>query len=205
MRETATGIGARTVGDAFRVRAMTPEDRDGLRGMFSRLSEDTIYKRFLMPYPSVPEWMVSHLADHRGGESLVAVAGGQVVGHAMYAPELGGEAEVAIVVEDGWQSRGVGKALLAGLARSARRHGIRTFTADVLGENRRMMGLLNSLFGEVESRAASGAYHVRIPLHPLTAQSPTNPANEAPGPSDPWSKVGKRHVVEIREPGLRAG
>ena len=55
---------------------------------------------------------------HRDGGSLVAVAGGEIVGHAMYARENGDdEAEVAVVVEDRWQSRGVGKLLLAGLAR----------------------------------------------------------------------------------------
>lgn len=134
--------------------------------MFDRLSEKSIYHRFHMPYPKVPEWMVAHLskAERGDGESLVAVAEEEIVGHAMYAEEGVGEAEMAIVVEDEWQSRGAGKLLLFHIALEARRRGIETFTATVLGENRRMMGLFESVFTKVEYGIKGGAYHVRVPL-----------------------------------------
>jgi GNAT superfamily N-acetyltransferase len=148
------------------VRPGRPEDRGGLRDMFYRLSPKSTYLRFLAPYPRVPERALDLLL---GAGSLVAVAGKEVVGRAMYV-RTGREAEVAVVVEDGWQGRGVGKLLMNALAGRAAHEGVEVLTGDVLGENRRMMGLLKALFGEVESRAGGGAYHVRIRLRESRAQ-----------------------------------
>jgi GNAT superfamily N-acetyltransferase len=92
--------------------AVLPDDHERLRAMFSRVSSETIYRRFHTPYPRVPEWLLEFPMDAvgRGGRSLAAVVGEEIVGHAMCSrPEAGG-AEVAIVVEDRWQSRGVGPA-----------------------------------------------------------------------------------------------
>lgn len=158
---------------ALKIREMKPEDGEGLRAMFGRLSEKTIYHRFHMPYPEVPAWMVAHLSNtgRYDTRSLVAVAGDEVVGHAMYVVEAGDEAEFAVVIEDGWQSRGVGKLLLFHLALEARRNGVGTFTAAVLGENRRMLGLLDAAFAEVERAAGGGVYRVRVPLSGLKPAS----------------------------------
>jgi GNAT superfamily N-acetyltransferase len=73
------------------------------------------------------------------------------------------EAEIAIIVEDGSQSRGVGKSLLSKLADRARLQDIETFTAEVLGENRRMLGLA-AMFAGTEYTIEDGLYHIRIPL-----------------------------------------
>jgi GNAT superfamily N-acetyltransferase len=78
----------------------------------------------------------------------------------------GGEAEMAIIVEDGWQSNGVGKLLLSELAQRARLRGIETFTGEVLGENRRMLGLA-AMFAGTDYTTKGGLYHVRMPLRPL--------------------------------------
>ena len=149
------------------IRAATPRDAERLRRMFSRVSPETIYLRFHVPYPDVPERTLSLMlgVDHHGKESLVAVAEGEeVVGHAMYASLGDGrEAEMAIIVEDGWQSKGVGKSLLSELAQRARLRGIEAFTAEVLGENRRMIGLA-AIFAETDYTIKDGLYHVRMPL-----------------------------------------
>src|SRR5829696_6544059 len=103
------------IGTEVSIWVATPLDSEKLRGMFSRTSSETIYRRFHLPYPEVPEWMLALMlgVDHRNKVSLVAVAEEKVVGHAMYVRlENGTEAEMAIVVEDGWQSKGVGKSLL---------------------------------------------------------------------------------------------
>lgn len=165
MKETSRTMNER----ALRVRPLAAEDEEKMRAMFSRLSEKSIYHRFHMPYPKVPEWMSSHLSKtNRPGEySLVAIAGDEIVAHAMYVVEGVGEAEMAVVVEDRWQSRGVGKLLLFHLALVAGRRGVETFTATVLGENRRMLGLFDSVFTKVEYRIKGGAYHVRVPLSAL--------------------------------------
>jgi len=57
-----------------------------------------------------------------------------------------GTAEIAIVVEDGWQHRGLGSLLLdALLAAAAERRNLRVFTADVLADNRPMLRVLSRL------------------------------------------------------------
>ncbi len=151
------------------IRAVSAGDREALRGMFRRLSARSIYLRFHTPYPSVPGWMLDLMidVDHRDRESLVAVAGGEIVGHAMYVRENGDEAEMSIVVEDRWQSKGMGKLLLADLAREARRRGIETFTGLALGENRRVLDLTNAVFAEVGYTIRDGLYDIRLPLRTL--------------------------------------
>ena len=152
------------------VRAVLPEDMEKLRGMFSRLSPKTIYQRFHTPFPAVPDWMITHIAGlgHHDGDSLVTVVWGEIVGHAMYVRTGDkGKAEVALVIEDGWQSGGVGKVLLRKLAREAKRRDAEIFTGTALGENRRVLGLLRSVFVEVESVIEDGSYQLRMPLRTL--------------------------------------
>ena len=114
-------------------------------------------------------------ADHHK-EALVAVTEEKVVGHAMYVRLGDGtEAEMAIIVEDGWQSKVVGKSLLSELARRARLRGVETFTAEVLATNRPMLGLA-AMFAGTDYTMVDGACHVRMPLRtpgsaPCTART----------------------------------
>ena len=166
--DTREPIGSRH-GGAVCVRAVSSEDEEGLRRMFSRLSKKTIYERFHMPYPRVPGWALASFtrADEQAA-SLVAVVGDEIAGHAICVrSDSGREAEFALVVEDRWQSQGVGKRLLSELAERARRRGVETFTGEVLGENRRVLGLLGAVFAEVDYLLKDGVYHVRVPLRML--------------------------------------
>ena len=91
--------------------------------------------------------------------------GEETVGHAIYVrSDNGRDAEFALVVEDRWQSQGVGKLLLSELREQARHRGVETFTGEVLGENRRVLGLLDAVFVEVNYLMKDGVYHVRVPL-----------------------------------------
>jgi GNAT superfamily N-acetyltransferase len=147
------------------VRPVSPDDEDGLRRMLSQLSRESIYLRFHAPLPGAPEWAAAMFAnkDRRYGESLVAVADGEVVGHAMYVRQ-GDGAEFAVVVEDRCQARGIGKQLLSALAERAGREGVKTLTGAVLGENRSMFGLIRSVFAKVRYAMEDGAYAVSAPL-----------------------------------------
>jgi GNAT superfamily N-acetyltransferase len=163
---------------AVLVRPVALEDEEDLRGMLSRLSQESIYLRFHAPYPRVPGWAVASFADANrpDGESLVALVDGEIVGHAMYVRQGAEEAEFAVVVEDRWQARGVGKALLRALAARARDRGVETFTGAVLGENRRMLGLVRFAFAGVGNAIRAGTYQVNVPLRaPEPAASPEAP------------------------------
>ncbi len=175
-----------STGWAVCVRRLTREDAEGLRRMFSRLSQETIYRRFHTPYPRIPEWMFDYFLGmkHPQAESLVATVGDEIVGHAMYVPLDGGrEAEVALVVEDAWQSRGVGKLLLFGLVERARVRGIETFTGAVLGENRRALGFFLAASSEIRHDIKGGAHLLRAPLSGGLRQ-----------PHDGGAGAGSRHL-----------
>lgn len=148
------------------VRPVSSEDREALGRMLSRLSARTIYERFHDPYPSLPAWALAGMveADHDDKEALVAVVGAEIVGHAMYVRLGSGEAELAVVVEDGCRSRGIGRLLLTELALKARSRGIDLFTGPVLGENRRALGALAAVFPGMRYGVSDGAYRVRAPL-----------------------------------------
>ena len=155
---------------AVAIRVATTDDKEKLRRLFSRLSSQSIYRRFHLPHPRVPEQMLNIMldVDHYDKESLLAVAEEEIIAHAMYV-RLGAssDAEVAFVVEDRWQSKGVGKLLLSQIAEKARLRGVETFTGVVLGENRRVLGLLNAVFADVEYVIRDGLYHFRVPLQRL--------------------------------------
>ena len=47
-------------GTEIRIRPVAPGDEDGLRGMLSWLSRESIHKRFHLPMPRVPEWALAY-------------------------------------------------------------------------------------------------------------------------------------------------
>ncbi len=87
---------------------------------------------------------------------------------------------MAVLVEDAWQSRGVGRLLVSELSGSAAGRGIETFTGEVLGENQRALGLLTSVFAGTRYAMKDGVYHVRMPLRTFAATaSPAGPSRSA--------------------------
>jgi len=87
--------------------------------------------------------------DTPSGPELVAVARYEPTGD----PKT---AEVAFVVQDAWQNRGLGTALLHDLLRAARARGIERFSAYVLATNRRMLDLISRFTTVVERKLDSG-------------------------------------------------
>jgi GNAT superfamily N-acetyltransferase len=148
------------------IRPVSPGDREGLREMLFRLSRETIYKRFHLPMPRVPEWVLAYLTDvdHYDKESLVALVGDEIVGQAMYARQAACTAEMAIVVEDRWQSRGIGKLLLSRLAEEAAPRKIEAFTGTVLGENRDALRFFSSVLSRAKFKIRKSVYHLYVPL-----------------------------------------
>ena len=155
---------------AVSIRVATPNDKDKLRKMFSCLSSKTIYRRFHLKYPRVPERMLDLMldVDHHNKESLFAVAEEEIVGHAMYVKLAdSSDAEVAFVVKDEWQSKGIGKLLLTEIAEKAQLRGVESFSGQVLGENRRVLGLLNAAFAGVAYVTSHRVYNFHVPLQTL--------------------------------------
>jgi len=173
-----------------RIRALSPGDEDGLREMLSRLSRESINKRFHLPMPRVPEWALAYLidVDHHDKESLVALVGDEIVGQAMYVRQEASEAEMAIVVEDRWQSRGIGKLLLTRLVEEAGRRKIEVFTGTVLGENRNALRFFSSVLSKARFKIRNGVYHLYVPLsdpEPMCNLLKPSGAQEEEKPGEP--------------------
>jgi RimJ/RimL family protein N-acetyltransferase len=156
------------VGDReLTVREIALDDVERLHRMFTRLSADTVYRRFFSPVTeprrSALVWLAA--VDHDRRDALVALDGDEIVAVARYDSRPGaGTAEVAVTVEDAWQHRGIGGRLTKRLARRAVDHGIESFTASVLAENRPALGLLRKLSPDAEVHFEGGGYEASMPL-----------------------------------------
>jgi len=129
-------------GDRVSIRPVRPEDGPALAAAVERLSALSRYRRFHSAAPRLTDQMIKYLTDvdHHDHEALVAVqpgTGGIIIGVARFIrdPAHPDTAEVAVVVTDSWQRRGVGTLLLRRLARRASDEGIRFVTGDILAEN----------------------------------------------------------------------
>ena len=95
-----------------------------------------------------------------------------MAGHGTYIREGPGRAEVAFAVADAWHGHGIATVLLAHLAAAAAEEGIETFTATVLSENRRMLGVFHDSGFPVVARRAEGEIEIELPtsLSPAARQ-----------------------------------
>jgi RimJ/RimL family protein N-acetyltransferase len=163
-------------GSTIRLRPIRPDDDEAMIAAFYRLSERTIYFRFHHPVQHMTKDEVKHYTrvDYENTFALVAITGEppeeQIIGVGRYA-RLGDSdrAEVAFVVEDSHQGRGIATQLLDNLAAVARERGINTFEADVLAENRPMMEVLRESGFPVENKFEYGTFHVTFPIEPTAA------------------------------------
>jgi GNAT superfamily N-acetyltransferase len=124
------------------VREIRAGDRDALRAFHARLSSESIVLRFFGPHPTLSDTEVVRFTQVDGVDrfALVAEQASEIVAVARYDRAPGSdEAEVAFVVDDAHQGRGLGTVLLQHLAQAARCRGIRTLVADTLSENFRML------------------------------------------------------------------
>ncbi len=86
-----------------------------------------------------------------------------IVGMAQYViDENSHTADVAFVVRDAYQGRGIGRELLTQVTYLARKSGLHGFTAEVLMENRQMLQLFESMGFIIEKRAESGMYELTM-------------------------------------------
>ena len=134
-------------GACVRLRPIVAEDEAGLIALHGRLSQQSAYQRFFTIMPRLSSNWAHHLAnvDYQQRLALVAVdpQTADLIGVARYeATSDPLTAEVAFVVQDSWQNRGLGTRLFGELMRAAALNGFVRFRAWVLGDNRRMLDLI---------------------------------------------------------------
>ena len=139
-------------------RAIRPDDEARLVDLYGRLSQHTAYQRFFTVMKRLPPDWAHFFAnvDYRTRLAVVAEREHEgrveLIGVGRYeASDEEAAAEVAFVVQDGWQGRGLGAILLDDITRAGEARGIRRFRAYVLADNHRMLELLTR-FTEVLDR-----------------------------------------------------
>lgn len=129
-------------GDVAHLRPIRPDDGDRLVEFHEHLSTESIRRRFFTVRPHLRPKEVEHFTnvDYRGRLALVVESGGRFCAVARYERERETDrAEVAFVVTDAVQGKGIGTLLLEHLAAAARRRGIGHFVAQTLGNNHAMV------------------------------------------------------------------
>ncbi|MEV4111326.1 GNAT family N-acetyltransferase [Nonomuraea sp. NPDC049695] len=167
-------------GGTAHVRPIKPADADRLRSFYSRLSDESIYFRFFGPRPRLSDREVERFTnvDYVNRVALIATIGTEMVAVIRYDRTGPGEAEVAFLVEDAHQGRGVASVLLEHLAATARENGIEHFVADVLPANMRMTGLLRQAGYTAQSQFEDGVVRMTLDLTPTETSTEVTLARE---------------------------
>jgi acyl-CoA synthetase (NDP forming)/RimJ/RimL family protein N-acetyltransferase len=133
-------------GGTVHLRPITPDDADAIVAFHGNLSARTRYLRYFSAYPAIPprDLLRFSRVNHRDRVALAAWLGSDIVAIGRFEGFMAdgrptGTAEVAFVVADAHQGRGIGSVLLEHLAEGAREVGIGRFEAIVLAENFQMM------------------------------------------------------------------
>ncbi len=154
-------------GGTAHVRPIVSEDAPLLVDFHARLSPESVYLRFFSPHPRLSPVEIERFTrvDHRARVALVVLLGDELIGVGRY-DRLGESdgAEVAFVVGDAQQGRGIATLLLERLAAAARERGLHRFSADVLPQNRAMLQVFHDAGFEVTSRFEDGVVRLDFPI-----------------------------------------
>jgi len=155
-------------GGTAHLRPIRPDDAEALQQFHLAQSPESIYLRFFAPMPRLSERDLERftVVDHRDRVALVLTIGSLIVGVGRYdkvGPEV---AEVAFNIADAHHGRGVGSVLLEHLAAAARENGLHRFVAEVLPQNRKMLGVFNDAGYEVTHRYEDGVISLGFDIDP---------------------------------------
>ncbi|MGW5698891.1 GNAT family N-acetyltransferase, partial [Streptomyces asiaticus] len=164
-------------GGTAQIRPITTDDAQRLVSFYERVSDESKYYRFFAPYPRLSDRDVHRFTHHDyvdrvglaaivGDEFIATVRYDRIDGRGMPAAAPADEAEVAFLVQDAHQGRGVASALLEHIAAVARERGIRRFAAEVLPANNKMIKVFTDA-GYTQKRSfEDGVVRLEFDLEP---------------------------------------
>ncbi|MFI9799997.1 GNAT family N-acetyltransferase [Streptomyces sp. NPDC052302] len=164
-------------GGTARIRPITVDDAERLVSFYEQVSDESKYYRFFAPYPRLSAKDVHRFTHHDFVDrvGLAATVGGEFIATVRYdrigadgtpASAPADEAEVAFLVQDAHQGRGVASALLEHIAAVARERGIRRFAAEVLPANTKMIKVFTDA-GYTQKRSfEDGVVRLEFDLEP---------------------------------------
>jgi len=171
-------------GGVVHLRPIVPDDADRLVRFHAGLSERTRYMRYFGPTPRLPAREVARMTtvDHHNRVAIVAVLADDIIAMGVYEglaidgrPDA---AEVAFVVADEHQGRGLGPVLLEHLAGAAAENGFTKFEAEVLSENPNMVAVFRDAGYQLSRSFDGSTVHVEFEIDPTDAISSVRNARE---------------------------
>ena len=156
-------------GGTVHLRPIVPSDADAIVAFHAKLSERTRYLRYFGAYPRIPQRDLERFSvvDHHDRVAFAALLGDDIVAVGRYERlSEGPSAEVAFVVDDAHQGRGLGSILLEHLAAAASECGLRRFVAEVLAENSAMVRVFRDAGYQVSRALEEGVLHLEFDIDP---------------------------------------
>jgi acyl-CoA synthetase (NDP forming)/RimJ/RimL family protein N-acetyltransferase len=156
-------------GGTMAVRPIRPDDAERIVAFHERQSPESIYFRFFSPRPRLSERDLERFTkvDYTDRMAFVGLIGDELVGVARYDRHRArSDAEVAFFIDDAHHGRGMATVLLEYLAEAAREAGISGFTASVLPQNRKMLGVFTQAGFTASSRFEDGVIEVQLSIEP---------------------------------------
>jgi acyl-CoA hydrolase/ribosomal protein S18 acetylase RimI-like enzyme len=151
------------------LRPVKISDEPLLKDFFYSLSDKSLYRRFSsartdMPHERLQDFVI---IDYTKEMVILAVKEHEekegILGLGQYGINEGSRAaEVALVVKDEYQGKGIGTELLTYLTQLAKKQGLLGFTAEVLVENRPMLRLFEKMGFETEKRSEAGVFELEM-------------------------------------------
>ncbi len=155
-------------GRTAHIRPIRPDDREVFVEFYSRVSDESKYYRFFSPMPRLSERDLDRFTnvDHVGRVAFVLTLQDQIIAVGRYDLVKPGEAEVAFLVEDQHQGRGIAQLLLEHLAQAGRERGVERFVAEVLPDNTRMIQTFRDAGYRVVSEYEEGVLLLEFSIDP---------------------------------------
>ena len=159
-------------GRAIHLRPIKPEDAPLEHAFFQRVGPESVYRRFFQVKTDLTPDELRHFTnvDYVDRMAFVAIRDDEMVAVGRYDVLLDKSddenriAEVAFLVQDDFQGRGVGSLLLQHLTVYARLQGVTEFEAFVLDDNRGMMRIFRNSGYKLVRQLGEGVYRVEYPI-----------------------------------------
>jgi acyl-CoA synthetase (NDP forming)/GNAT superfamily N-acetyltransferase len=204
-------------GGTAHIRPIGPDDATRLVDFYEKVSDESKYYRFFAPYPRLSDRDVRRFTHHDYNDrvGLAATVGGEFIATVRYdrtdeqgrpaTGSAGTRAEVAFLVQDAHQGRGVASALLEHIAAAARERGILHFTAEVLPANRKMVKVFTDAGFTQERSFADGVVHLDLDLEPTEHSVQVMRAREHRAEARSVQRLLRPASVAVVGAGRRAG
>jgi len=155
-----------------RFRCIKPSDVEQMRKLFYRFSDQAVYYRYFSPIKTMPHSKMQEYVnvDYKNTMSIVGLVGdpgsGTIIAEARYIRMPDSQwADVAFVVDEIYQGKGIATYMLLFLIEIAKENGIKGFKADVLASNKAMLKVFEKAQYPIKATLDSGVYELIISFY----------------------------------------